>query len=148
MAIHAVQIQCVDHIIIRLYVHVYQIISDARQIVDQNVLWTRIVQQRWLVDVINARAHVMEHADQMHIVPFFITKLIVYVMEDSLAIHTVDAVKSFYVSIMPPVVFSVGISEKSLQMGLTSIYSFKFRIFNFNCPTSQSISINKKKQMS
>lgn len=145
MAIHAVQIQYVGHIIIRLFVHVYQTISDVRQIVDQNVLWIQIVQQRWLVDVINARARVMEHADQMLIARFSITKLIVFVMKDSQAIHTVDAVKSFYVSILPFVVVSVRISKKSLQMGLTSIYGFKFRIFKLNYLKSPSMKKNVSK---
>lgn len=54
MEIHVVQIQYVDLIIIRPFAHVCRIISDDHQIVDQNVLWIRIVQQRWLVDVINA----------------------------------------------------------------------------------------------
>lgn len=99
MEIFAVLTQSVGFIIIiKLYAHVYQIILDGRQIVDQNVLWIQIVQQHWLVFAINARAHVMEHVVQMLIVQFSITRHIAFAMMDLPAIHTVDAVKSFSVS--------------------------------------------------
>lgn len=93
MVIHAVQIPYVVLTIIKQFVHVCPIILADRQIVGPNVLWIQIVQQRWLVYVINVRVHVMEHADQMHIAPFSITRPIVFVMMDSLAIHTADAAK-------------------------------------------------------
>lgn len=98
MEIYAVLTACAEFIIIRLYVHVYQITSDDRRIVDQNVLWTPIVQHRWLVFAINARVHVMEPAVLTHTARFSIIRRIVFVMMVLPAIHTVDAVKLFFVS--------------------------------------------------
>lgn len=92
------QIQSVGFIIIKLYVHVNQIILDGRQTVDPNVLWIPIVQQRWLVFAINARVLAMEHVVQMPTAPFSIIRHIVFAMMNSSAIHTVDAVKLLSVS--------------------------------------------------
>lgn len=92
--------QCVEHMIIKLFAHAYRLMSGGHQIAGRNVLWILIVQQHWLVFAINARAHVMEHVDQMLTAPFSIIRRIVFVMMDFWAIHTVDAVNLLSVSKM------------------------------------------------
>lgn len=98
-AILAVQILCVDLIIIKRFAHVCQIILADRQIVVPNVLWIPIAQQRWHVFVTNAKAPAMELAVQMLIVQFSITERIVFVTKDTPVIHSAVAVVSFYVRI-------------------------------------------------
>lgn len=99
MEIRVVQTPCVELMIIKLFVLVYQITSGDRQIAVPNVLLTKIVPQRWLVFAINARVHAMARVDQMLIAPFSITKRTVSVMKVSLAIH-LAVVTSFYVRIL------------------------------------------------
>lgn len=106
----------VEFTIIKLYAHVCPTILDVRQIVDPNVLWIPIVQQRWLVSAINVKVHAMEHVDQMHTAPFSITKLIVFAMMDSPAIHSMAAVKLSSVSESDRILLeSVRVSLKSLH---------------------------------
>lgn len=89
----------VEFTIIKLSAHAYQITLDDHQTVDPNVLWTPIVQQRWLVYAINVKVLVMEHADQMLTAQFSTIELIVFVMKVSSAIHLAVVVELFYVSI-------------------------------------------------
>lgn len=114
--------QFVEITIIKLYAHAYQIILDVHQIVDPNALWIRIVQQRWLVFVINARVRAMAPVVQMRIAQFCITKRIVFVMMVLLVIHTVDAAKLFSVSEFDR------IALKSVCVSLMSLY---FSVFGF-----------------
>lgn len=99
MATYVVRMLCADLTIIKRYAHVYQTMWGVHQIVDPNASWIPIVRQRWLVFATGVRVRAMEHADQMRTAPFFTTRLIVFVMRDSPAIHTVDAAKSFSVSV-------------------------------------------------
>lgn len=96
MEIHVVQMPFVEFTIIKRFVHVFPIILVDRQIVVLNVLWMKIVPQIWHAYAINAKAHVMEHADQMLTVRFFITKHTVFVMKALMVIH-LAVVNTFYV---------------------------------------------------
>lgn len=93
MVIHAVQMLYVEHMIIKRFVRVCQITLADRQIADQNVLWMKIAQQRWLASVINVKIHAKELVGQMLTAPFSITERIVFVTSVSPAIHLPAVVK-------------------------------------------------------
>lgn len=106
----------VEFIMIKRYAHVYLTILDVHQIVDPNVLWILIAQQRWLVSAINVKPRAMVHADPTHTAPSSITELIVSAKMDLLAIHTLDAAKLFSVRNFDR------ISLKSARVSLKSLH--------------------------
>lgn len=132
----------VEFIMIKRYAHVYLTILDVHQIVDPNVLWILIAQQRWLVSAINVKPRAMVHADPTHTAPSSITELIVSAKMDLLAIHTLDAAKLFSVRNVDRILLkSARVSLKSLHFCIV-LMVFKRMSWNILYGIAQMIARN------